>query len=107
MQQRKNGVSIEKLLATNQLHALLKNITPAKSPQISLDLQRDPENTNVSGKQSLVPKSSVKPTVVQRLTCDNGMLSKDSIKVIMNFFNDIGYYTVKRPFCFFTIFNII
>merc|ERR1712029_943494 len=64
----------------NQLHALLKNITPAKSPQISLDLQRDPEKTIVSGKQSLVPKSSVKPTVVQRLTSDNGTLSKDSIK---------------------------
>ena len=32
MQQRKNGVSIEKLLASNQLHALLKNITPAKAP---------------------------------------------------------------------------
>jgi len=80
VQQRKNGVSIEKLLATNQLHALLKNITPAKSPQISLDLQRESEKTIVSGKQSLVPKSSVKPTVVQRLTCDNGTLSKDSIK---------------------------
>ena len=83
MQQRKNGVSIEKLLATNQLHALLKNITPAKSPQISLDLQRESDQTIVSGKQSLVPKSSVKPTVVQRLTSDNGTLSKDSIKVII------------------------
>merc|ERR1719391_1404588 len=47
VQQRKNGVSIEKLLATNQLHALLKNISPDKSPQISLDLSKETEKSGV------------------------------------------------------------
>jgi len=81
VQQRKNGVSIEKLLATNQLHALLKNISPDKSPHISLDLSKETEKSGVSGKPPLIiSKSSVKPTVVQRLNCDSGTLSRDSIK---------------------------
>jgi len=79
VQQRKNGVSIEKLLATNQLHALLKNISPDKSPRISLDLSKETEKAPKKP-ELIISKSSVKPTVVQRLNCDSGTLSRDSIK---------------------------
>lgn len=85
VQQRKNGVSvstnisIEKLLANNQLHAMLKNATPTKSPCVKNSAFHDPSQEE----SSKLPGSLSRETMGSGVKVDStkGQLSKNLIKV--------------------------
>ena len=79
VQQRRNAVSIGKLLATNQLQSLLKNDTPEKSPRMPKSQDQD-DRSRV--------ETLLKPSLVVSGTgCDSstdhktGILTKSLIKV--------------------------
>ena len=80
VQQRKNAlsnnISIEKLLATNQLHALMKNATPAKSPCVRNSAIQSSGVTESGDKPRLSLRSETK-----KLDTSTEHLCSDLIKV--------------------------
>ena len=86
VQQRKNAVSIGKLLATNQLHSLLKNVTPEKSPAcVSTKLAAvDLEKSRLKDQPNLTDHRKPKllsPSPRSSVDSKTGALSRDLIKV--------------------------
>ena len=82
VQQRKQGVSIGKLLATNQLHALLQNVTPAKSPILSVNKEVSPRENSA---KTLCHKPELSDvTFTQKLDAESDTMTRETIRVSSN-----------------------
>ena len=99
VQQRRNAVSIGKLLATNQLQSLLKNDTPEKSPLMPKSKDQDDRCLQVDTllKPSLVVTNTDSDTGCESSTDHKtGILTKSLIKVILYIFKSRNLLWAQR-----------
>ena len=88
VQQRKNGVckntdlNIEKLLANNQLHTMLKNATPTRSPCVKNSVFQEPGLADSTISSMTSSRNNMGLGSGVKVDSSKGQLSKELIKVV-------------------------